>query len=167
MSKTKITLIGIGNRIVGDDGIALYLLETIKAKLAGDINIQLWENKDALSIAAEILEIHTPIVIVDCADMGLKAGEFRWFKESDCHLGKQLDSVSTHGIGFADALALAQTLGFKQSLFFFAIQPLQLNFNEGISAALLSRKLLMSNALLQHLQELKQQLISRSVGDKC
>lgn len=154
MSETLLTLAGIGNRLVGDDGIALYLLENIESQLPDGIDVRLWEDLDALSIAAELMTIQTPLIIVDCADMGLNGGAYRWFKASECNLAQQLNSLSTHGFGFADALALARTLGFMQSLFFFAIQPEQFNLNEPISAALRNRKMSMSHSLLQHLQQL-------------
>ena len=166
MSETLITLAGIGNRSVGDDGISLYLLETIQDQLPDEIDVQLWEDQDALSIAAELMEIQTPVVIVDCADMGLNSGEYRWFEASECYLAQQVNSLSTHGFGFADALALAQTLGFMQSVFFFAIQPEQLNFNEHISATLQNRQMSMNHSLLQHLQQLMHQLMSQTVGGK-
>jgi hydrogenase maturation protease len=145
---------------MGDDGIALCLLETIKDELSDTIEIQLWENKDALSITAELLEIKNPIVIVDCADMGLKGGDCRWFNQSECNLEQHLNVLSTHGFGFSEALALAEALGFEQSLFFFAIQPEQLDFGSDISSTLKKKKASIAQTLLMQVQQLKAQLVS-------
>jgi len=158
LSKTLITLVAIGNQNVADDGIGLYLLETIQDKLSDDIDVRFWKNKDALSITAELLEIKTPIVIVDCADMGLKGGEFRWFEQSECQLAQQTDIISTHSFGFSDALALAETLGFKQAVFFFAIQPMQLEVKNEISPFLVANKTEYEKSLLTQLEKLKNKL---------
>jgi len=148
---------------MGDDGIALYLLDAIKEQLSDDIAVQLWEDQDALSVAAELLDIQTAIVIVDCADMGKKGGDCRWFKQSECHLGQHLNLLSSHGFGFADALALAETLGFNQPLFFFAIQPEQIDFNSEISSTLQQQKDFIACSLLAQVHELKQHLVAESV----
>lgn len=162
MSKRNVTLIAVGNRNMGDDGIALTIVESIKEQLPDDIEVQIWEGKDALSVAAELLEIHTPIVVVDCADMALKGGEFKWFKQSECSLQQHLNLISTHGFGFADALALAEALGFKQDLFFFAIQPVEINFEHGISEILQKNQVAIRNSLLAQLEQLKLQISSNN-----
>ncbi len=157
--KQRLTLVAIGNRNMGDDEIGLVLVEAIKKQLSTDIDVLIWENMDALSVSAELLEIQTPIIIVDCADMGLKCGEFRWLKQSECTLTKHLNLISTHGFGFAEALALAETLGFKQDLFFFAIQPSDISLNAGfkseISIVLNDNIETMTQSLLSELDQLK------------
>lgn len=156
LSKKSVTLIAVGNRNRGDDGIGLAIVESIKGCLSADIAVQIWESKDALSVAAELLEIHTPIVVVDCADMGIKGGDFRWFKQSECTIQQHLNLISTHGFGFADALALAETLGFEQDLFFFAIQPLQIDFELELSDVLKKNIDTMSESLLVQLEQLRE-----------
>lgn len=153
LSDKNVTLIGIGNRYAGDDGIAPTLLESICSGLSEHIELQLWEDKDALSISADLLDIHTPVIIVDCADMGLEAGAYRWFKASECQLSQHMESVSTHGFGFSDALQLAQTLGFEQPLYFFAIQPEQMEPGESLSPALQKNLKRYEDALLHQLNQ--------------
>ncbi len=154
LSKTRITLIAIGNRNMGDDGIGPVLLEEIKTQLSDNIDIHFWENKDALSIAAELLEIHNPIVIIDCADMGLNGGDFKWFNRSQCLLENHFELLSTHGFGFAEALALVEQLGFKQELYFFAIQPVVIDFAQPISSGLQNKIASLANELLKRLNKL-------------
>lgn len=149
---SKVTLIAIGNRNRGDDGIALTLIERVKEELPSNVDVQIWENKDALSVAAELLEIKTAVVIIDSAEMGIEGGEFRWFKQSECYLKQHLGSLSTHGFGFSDALALAEVLGFKQELYFFAIQPVQIDFDCNMSETLEKNKQSLANSLIVHLE---------------
>ncbi len=136
LSARQLSLVAVGNRTMGDDGIAPVIVEVLQENLSSGIDVQIWENADALSIAAELLTIDKTIVLVDCADMGLPSGEFRWFHQSECVLGEHLNLVSTHGFGFADALALAETLGFDQDMYFFAIQPERIEFTDKLSKCL-------------------------------
>ncbi|MCW8929352.1 MAG: hydrogenase maturation protease [Gammaproteobacteria bacterium] len=158
LTKPLITLVAIGNRYMGDDGIGIAILDDIKERLSEDIAVLAWESKDALSVASELLEIQTPIVIVDCADMGINAGDFKWFKQSECSLEQHHNVISTHGFGFSDALVLAETLGFKQELYFFAIQPEQIDFKQGLSKLLKKNIDVMTQSLLEHLDKLKTRL---------
>ena len=160
LSKPVITLIAIGNVNMGDDGIAIAVVETIKEQLSSDIEVQIWESKDALSVASELLEIDTPVVIVDCADMGIKGGHFKWFKQSECSLEQHHNIISTHGFGFADALALAEILGFKQDLYFFAIQAIQIEFEHDISDVLQKNINIMSKSLSAQLDKLKATILA-------
>ena len=154
LSKTRITLIAVGNRNMGDDGIGPVLLEEIKTQLSDNIDIHFWESKDALSVAAELLEIHNPIVIIDCADMGLNGGDFKWFDRSQCLLENHFELLSTHGFGFAEALTLVEQLGFKQDLYFFAIQPVVIDFAQPISSGLYNKIPSLANELLKQLNQL-------------
>ena len=148
----KVSLIAIGNSTMADDGIALLLLEHIKEQLPEHIKYYFWDNQDALTIAADLLEINTPVIIIDCADMGLKAGEFRWFKGSECQLQNHFNLLSTHGFSFTEALALVEQLGFNQPLYFFAIQPACIELNQPVSRLLYKNIPKMSQELLKQLQ---------------
>ena len=156
MSKL-LTVIAIGNSHAGDDGIGLMLLDAVKNQLLDTVNVNFWEDKDSLSVAAELLEINTPVMIVDCADMGLRAGEYRCFNVNDVQLNGHMQSISTHGLGFAEAFQLAQTLGFTQSLSVFAIQPEQLEPGEKLSPVLEQKKNQLAAALLQEIQHAEQE----------
>jgi len=152
-----LTLIAIGNSTMADDGIALLLLkymllDQFKEQLAENIEYYFWDNQDALTMAAELLEINTPIIIIDCADMGLKAGEFRWFHSSECQLQNHFNLLSTHGFGFTEALALVEQLGFNQPLYFFAIQPACIEWNKPVSRLLYKKIPDLSQELLKQLQ---------------
>lgn len=154
LSKSRITLVALGNQNMGDDGIGIVIVQRIRNELDNNIDVQIWESRDALTVASELLEIETPIVIVDCADMGINGGDYKWFKQSECSLAQHHNVISTHGFGFADALALAETLGFKQKLYFFAVQPVQIDFKHEMSDILKKNISTMSKSLLTNLDKL-------------
>ena len=93
--------------------------------------------------------------------MGMKGGEFKWFHHSDCELEQHHNVVSTHGFGFSDALALSKRLGFDQELYFFAIQPVQIEFKQEVSECLQQNMSDMSDSLLANLNELMAILFSK------
>ena len=139
---------------MGDDGIGIVLLERINEQLSDRINVLFWENKDSLYIAAELLDIHNPIIIIDCADMGLSGGDYKWFSQSECQLENHFELLSTHGFGFSEALALVKELGFSEDLYFFAIQPVHIDFDYSISRQLQNKIPSLADELLKQLQHL-------------
>jgi hypothetical protein len=48
-------------------------------------------------------------------------------------------SVSTHGMGLAEGLELARTLGFDQSARIFGVQPFDLSPGQGLTPEMTSR----------------------------
>jgi hydrogenase maturation protease len=125
----KPVVAALGSRLGRDDAVGLHLLASmVKARETEDslaFTPLFWEDLDALSLAHELLTLQTPLLLIDCADMGLPGGSTRTLGEE--HLRQVTGSVSTHGFGFYEALTLARSLGFDQSLTLFAIQPFDLS----------------------------------------
>lgn len=132
-----LTVAGVGSHLRGDDAVGLRLVERLPD--CGQVARVLWEDADALSLTHELLGLDGPALIVDCADMGLPPGEFRVFDETAVRLVTRADTVSTHGFGLADALALARELGFGQAVTFFGVQPQQLELAGELSPLLAAR----------------------------
>ena len=129
------TLIGIGSRACGDDAIGLHLVERLGAR--SGVRTHLWEHRDAFDIASGLLELDAAVMLVDCADMGLAPGSWRAFDADDARLAQAVNTVSTHGFGLADALALARTLGHDQPVRVFGVQPFDIRPGQAaLSAAM-------------------------------
>ncbi|MEO5346053.1 MAG: hydrogenase maturation protease [Magnetococcus sp. YQC-9] len=123
-----LTLIGVGSRAGRDDAIGLELVERVAGLHPSPaLTPLLWEDADALSLAGELLEIKQPILIVDCADMRLEPGSWRLFHPRRPRTHLAWDSVSTHGLGLAEALEIAASLGFDQPVAVFGVQPFDLS----------------------------------------
>lgn len=156
----RLNVVALGNRYRRDDGIALRLLDALE--LSAAITSFAWEDADALTIAHNLLELSGPVVIVDCAEMDLSPGAWRFFSEHDARLrSSALSSVSTHGLGLAEALDLAHSLGFAGPTYVFAVQPFDFSSGPQLSPVLQRNLPLLKRALLQSLAE-----VNRSVyGD--
>lgn len=125
-----IVVAGIGSYCSSDDEIGLALVRQLQLP---NVETVLWEDADALTVAHELLQCERPIVLVDCADMRLMAGSWRFYRTADIRLNKKIRALSTHGLGIAEAIDLAEQLGCKRSIYIFAIQPYSLSPKSGLT----------------------------------
>lgn len=128
MNAPPLTVAGIGSRHSTDDGIGLRLVAALN-DLPEDVRREQWEDADALSLAHRLLESTGPLLIVDCAEMGLNGGEWRCFTlapGASVKLIPNSRSISTHGLGLAESLAIAHQLGLATAVSIFAVQPFDL-----------------------------------------
>lgn len=148
MSATLLTVAGIGSRHSLDDAIGLLLVEAldeVSEETPDTVRRELWEDADALTLVIRLLESNCPVLIVDCADMGLPAGAWRCFSVdpiSEMKVVPHSRSISTHGLGLAEALAIARELGLTEPVHVFAVQPFLLqcgsSADNGLSEAMQS-----------------------------
>ncbi|MHB2153476.1 hydrogenase maturation protease [Calditrichota bacterium GD2] len=126
-------IIGLGNRLRGDDGIGPVVLDSLKKK---DIPIPLQfieAGSDAFTLL-EHLNASEPMIIVDCADMGFEPGTVKVFDVND-HFAMQHDFISLHGFSFAEVLSLAQAMGPIAPCKIIGVQPATIEFGQPISRA--------------------------------
>jgi hydrogenase maturation protease len=124
----SLTVVGVGSRFGRDDAIGLVLVEGLSASPGADgLATRLWEDADALTLAGNLLEMDGPVLIVDCADMGLPGGSWRLFAGDSSRWKWHSASVSTHGLGMAEALFIAGGLGFSHPVYVFGVQPFDLS----------------------------------------
>ncbi|MCZ7581889.1 MAG: hydrogenase maturation protease [Deltaproteobacteria bacterium] len=119
-----LTVAGIGCRASGDDGIGIALVEGLPDPgPGGDVELVVWENADALTLVAELLERHGPVIVADCSDMKAPPGTWRFFDTASAVLRVSPRNLSSHGLGAAEALAMARDLGFTWPVYVFGVQP--------------------------------------------
>jgi len=148
LSATLITVAGIGSRHSLDDAIGLLLVEAlgeVSEETPETVRLELWEDADALTLVHRLLESNCPTLIVDCADMGLSAGAWHCLSVepiTEMKVVPHSRSISTHGLGLAEALAIARELGLTEPVHVFAVQPFLLqcesSADSGLSEAMQS-----------------------------
>ncbi|GBE13821.1 hypothetical protein BMS3Bbin14_00425 [bacterium BMS3Bbin14] len=155
---------GIGSRYLADDGIGLRLVETLD-HLEPGVRSELWEDADALTLSHRLLDLSAPVLLVDCADMGLAGGEWRCFRvrpAGDHRAGVELvlrsRTLSTHGLGLAEAVRIAMELGLGWPVHVFGVQPFELELQprsgEELSPAMRSHLPALRSALRQRIRAL-------------
>jgi hydrogenase maturation protease len=130
---------GIGSYLSSDDEIGLALVEAFADRPHGlpstgnQIATALWSDADALTLADELVNLATPVLLVDCADMRLPGGSWRLLSAEKAKLDGPVRALSTHGLGLIDALRMARELGCEQRVHFFGVQPFDLAPRRGLS----------------------------------
>ncbi len=129
---------GVGNRYRQDDGVGLHLVAKYRPEADQAVAAELWEDFDGAAVAHRLVELACPVLIVDCAEMGLPGGAFRVF---DCREVLNLTTgsvVSTHGIGLAQGIQLATALNYTEPLRVFAVQPFTIGMGGELSLAMVN-----------------------------
>ncbi len=127
-----VNVIGIGNALKGDDAIGPTIIEKIE-------KMDSFKNINSRSVGADAFAVldyllgEQPVIIIDCARMGKKAGEVVLFNVNDVNIKQLNNSISLHGYGFADIYRMAQELGTAAPCSIIGIEPKQTNFNEEMS----------------------------------
>ena len=116
MGKKKKTnvLLGVGNELNGDDGIGCFVAENLSSENWLGVNAGTVPENFAGIVKREKPAV---LVIVDAADLGLRAGEFR-------RLGKgQANSAfySTHSLPISEFIS--QVEDFVQEIVLIGVQP--------------------------------------------
>jgi hydrogenase maturation protease len=132
-------IVGLGTCLGRDDEIGIALVQELARDGAFDKRCVLLESADAATVASLLLEWLRPVILVDAANMNLAPGEYRFFSDRDASVILKTSSVSTHGMGLAEGLELARTLGFDQAACIFGVQPFDLSPGQGLTPEMATR----------------------------
>ncbi len=149
-------ILGLGNPFRGDDGVGPAIVSTLREKrFAPDVEII-----DGGTPGLETILIwrgYQRVIVVDAADMGLQPGQWRRFLPGEANLPIISDGMrgSLHTAGLAEALALAEALDMlPPELIFYGIQPANINWTLGLSAAVQSAVTAVCESILLELSTL-------------
>jgi hydrogenase maturation protease len=104
-------LLGIGNRLRGDDAVGPLVVDSLKSEL-NDLNIQLSECNCDPGLMISSWENFDQVIIVDAiSDPSKSVGSIVQFDAAKHELPADFKSSSTHTVGLATAVELARALG--------------------------------------------------------
>lgn len=135
-----ISLIGIGNNLRGDDGIALHLVETLcRRGLATDVEARLI-GANGIDLLTHFVPTTTGMVIIDAARMGLDPGDSRLITPAELQRRPPPPRLSTHHNDLLELIDYAHTLGCPMPpIRILAIQPTTLAPGDALSPPLQQR----------------------------
>jgi hydrogenase maturation protease len=103
----KPLVIGVGNDFAGDDAAGRLVARALEGRLAFDVA----ETHGAAADIVTLMEGRARVLIVDACRSGAAPGAVHRLDAGAGALPGWLRSVSSHGIGVAEAVALARVLG--------------------------------------------------------
>jgi len=129
---TALTVIGVGNRLRGDDAVGPLLIDALSASQADALEL-IDAGSDALGIL-EYFENRQEVIVVDACSMGRDPGCLVSFSPSQADLVLEEDPLSLHGLGLAEALRMAESLKMlPEHLKIIGIEPDSIQFNGTLS----------------------------------
>jgi len=149
---TQLTVIGVGNRLRGDDALGPLIIDALANQ--ADPRLELIDaGSDALGVL-EYLEGREQVMLIDACRMGRIAGELVQFEPAEVNLILTDDPLSLHGLGLAETLQMATSLHLLPPILkIIGIQPETTQFNSQLSAPALQA---LDQAIQQVYTELRQ-----------
>ena len=127
-----IHVIGLGNFLRGDDAVGPLVIERLfKSGSVSGLNL-VNAGADPLTVL-DYLSSADPVIIIDCAKMGRKPGEVVEFNINEANITQVQNTLSLHGIGFADIYKMAVALGTPSPCKIIAVEPKDTGFDSHLS----------------------------------
>lgn len=149
-----ILVIGIGNPDRGDDAIGLAVARAVRASAGPDVTV-LEERGNAADLVDRLAGA-AAAVLVDAAVSDAAPGTFKRLDVRHEALPASWFTGSTHGLGLAAAIELAQALGsLPASCVVYAVEGASFDHGAGISEPLLAAIPGVRDAILRDLAQLQ------------
>jgi len=151
----RLGIIGIGNTLMGDDGIGMVLLERLARVHPGIPGVEyIHGGVGGMNVLHDLAGLDIAI-IVDSGDFGGRPGEFKIFSPEDVKSVKFLPRQSLHEADLMKILELSKAIGESPGVIrVMVIQPVRIDMREGLSATLRERIEEYENALLREIRRL-------------
>ncbi len=136
MKNCKSAIIGVGNKLMGDEGVGIHAIEYLRNSPSplplshqgrgNKVKIDLADGGTGGIALLHIFEKYDRVIIIDAADFGGKPGEVRSFDIDSKQIIIKPDSnqVSLHSVSLAGIIKLAKKLDLKlPKIAIIAVQP--------------------------------------------
>lgn len=148
MKRSKTAVIGLGNRLLSDEGAGLHAVELLREKFA-QYSPESPDAHDALApFEVDLVEAGTPgmnllhqlderekIIFIDAGNCGIAAGQYRRFLPDDAVSLKQTKNYSLHEFDLIRFLEIAKKMGKTTNLeiAIYCIQAADMSLSETLS----------------------------------
>jgi hydrogenase maturation protease len=125
-------VIGLGNILRGDDGIGPKIIHELRESLKSLRVEPIDAGSDAFTVLDHLLGPE-PVLIIDCARMGKKAGAVQKIMIPNTEFLTAKVGMSLHSYSLAEIWEIARSMGVKNDLSVIGIEPDAMDFNSGLS----------------------------------
>lgn len=134
---SRYLLVGLGNILMSDDGIGVHVVRAVQTRDRLGPLVTALDAGTTMRSLIHVLGGRRKVVIVDCARMGLKAGQVRRFTPDDVSSVKHMSHHSMHEGDLLEVLELGRITGNgADHVVILGIQPEYVGAGEKLSAAL-------------------------------
>lgn len=140
-----IIVIGLGNPLMGDEGIGIVLIEKITemaaaGKIPGTENVQFHDGGTGGMNLLHTIAGRKKAILIDCALMGTEPGTLRRFTPEEIQTVKKLAHLSLHEVDILKVIELAKQLDeCPEEMVFFGIEPQEITQRMDLSDPLKAR----------------------------
>jgi len=145
----KILVLGVGNRLMGDDGIGLYVVEKLMQENK-DENVRYIIGETDMYFCLEQIKESEKLIIVDALDAGENPGDINIMRldYSDKNINTGL---SHHNLHLIDLIRL---YNIKTKKILIGIRPFDISFKAGLSNILLNKLEHITKAVYYYIHEI-------------
>jgi hydrogenase maturation protease len=129
----RVLILGLGNPLLGDEGIGVRVVEELKGLELPD-GVTVAEGGTSGLGLLGLMEDYQRVIVVDAADMRHPPGHVVRFTPSEAQLKTVEAPLSPHQIGLGEVLALAEALEVAPAdLAIIGVQPSRIEMGVGLS----------------------------------
>lgn len=134
---SRVAIIGIGNPMMGDDGIGPWLVSQLEGS---GLKADLIDVGTGGMELVHMLARYDAVIIIDAVDMDLSPGESRVFSPDEVVSLRETRGYSLHDWDLMRSIAISAELGeAPERILLFAVQPGSVSMGEVLSPALEKR----------------------------
>ena len=153
MSRPALTVLGLGNLLLTDEGVGLHVLERLREAPLPP-GVELVDGGTGGLDLLSYLQESAQVLVVDAADMRLRPGEHRTFTPDQVRDLAPGADLSLHQTGILGVITLARTLGRCAPVRIVGIQPASLAPGMTLSDTLAQRLDTYVQAVREHIDDM-------------
>ncbi len=125
-------IISLGSELRGDDSIGPAVVNKLRSMDLPESVKLIDAGADAFTVL-EHLMAKDPILLIDCAQMGMKPGEFLRFKINNLNINSFEKSISLHGFSFGEMFRMAEQFAPIPDCSIIGVEPKSIEFGQKLS----------------------------------
>ncbi len=135
MSIDKVLILGIGNTLLGDEGVGVHVIQRMQADYAEVESIEYLDGGTLSFTLAEPIARADGLIVVDAARLNSPPGTVKVFKDEEMDIYLQGNRQSVHEVSLSDLLDIARlTEMMPERRCLVGIEPFLLDWSESLSA---------------------------------
>jgi len=142
-------LLAIGNVLMGDDAVAIYLATKLQDELT-QLGIEVFYAETDIEYCITCINDGDYIIFVDAADFGGVTGEVSLLSFDDIFISSSEKLVTGHGINFLDIIKLYEL---KIQGVILAVQIADISFRYGLSEELQNQFSDCASQIMKHINK--------------